>query len=220
MIKQNKTMNQSYSFKHLILAAAVSLGLGSAAFAGDGPTTTPAAGDLLGRNYAGVTYDYYDLGGGAPGVARGYTFEANIPVRSQLDFKVTHEFASAEAFGLTARSNTLYASAVGYAPDFAWGKPYIEAGAGWTWLGGVVDDDSFAYRVGLGAEFAVAPSITLTPFVNFQRATHFNASEVRPGLKAVYRLGESWGAVAKFEYVAARHDSDSRVFSLGVNYRF
>lgn len=215
-------MNTKITSKILILAAAVSLGLGSTAFAGGGPdAATPlAAGDLLGRNYAGVSYDYYDLGSGAPSVARGYTFEANIPVRANLDFKLTHEFAQAEAFGLKARNNTLYASAVGYASGYSWGKPYAEAGVGWTWLGGAADDDSFAYRVGTGAEFAVAPSITLTPFVNFQRATDFNASEVRPGLKVGFRLGDSWGATAKFEYVAARHASDSREFSLGVNYRF
>ncbi len=213
-------MKQHTTSKLLILAAAVSLGLGAAARAGDGPATTPVAGDLLGRNYAGVTFDYYDLGAGAPSLARGYTFEANLPVRSQLDFKLTHEFAKAEAFGLKARNNTLYASLVGYTADFAWGKPYVEAGAGWTWLGGSVRDDSFAFRVGTGAEFAVAPSLTLTPFVNFQRATHFNASEVRPGLKASFRLGDQWGVLAKFEYVSARHDTDSRQYSAGLNYRF
>lgn len=213
-------MKQKTNFKILSMAVACALGLGIAAFAGDGPATVSAAGDLLGRNYVGATFDYYDLGSGAPSLARGYTFEANLPVRAQLDFKLTHEFAKAETTGLTARNNTLYASLVGYTAQHAWGRPYVEAGAGWTWLGGTVDDDSFAFRVGVGAEFAVAPSITLTPFVNFQRATHFNASEVRPGLKAVMHLGDNWGAVAKFEYVSARHDTDSRQYSLGLNYRF
>jgi opacity protein-like surface antigen len=206
--------------KILILAAAFSLGLGTSARAGDGPSAPQPAGDLLGRNYAGVTYDYYDLGDGAPSVARGYTFEANIPVRAQLDFKLTHEYARAVSDGFKERDNTLYASAVGFAPGYTWGKPYVEAGAGWIWQSGTTRDDSFAFRVGTGAEFAVAPSITLTPFVNFQRATHFNVSEVRPGLKACFRLGDQWGAVAKFEYVAVRHDTDSRLFSLGANYRF
>src|SRR5262245_50394920 len=123
-------MNKKTTYKTLILAATVSLGLGSAGFAGEGPTTTasaapvtsnaatPTAGDLLGRRYAGLTFDYYDLGNGAPSVAHGYTFEANLPMISQLDFKLTHEYSEAEAFGQSARNNTTFASVVGYAPGY------------------------------------------------------------------------------------------------------
>ena len=214
-------MNQINSIKTLILAAAASLGLATAGCAGEGPNAAPTvvAGDLLGRNYAGVTFDYYDLKDGPPGVARGYTFEANIPVISKFDFKLTHEFAQAEAYGLKVRNNTLFASAVAYTPS-EYGTLYTEVGAGWSWLSGAAHDDSFAFRVGVGSEIAVAPSITLTPFVNFQRATGFNSSEIRPGVKATYRMADSWGLSAKAEYIAARHDSDSIEYSVGLNYRF
>lgn len=213
-------MNKQTSLKTLILAAAASLGLATVALAGGTPEAAVPGGDLLGRNYAAATFDYYDLDGGAPSVARGYTFEANIPVRAQVDFKLTHEFAQAEAFGLKVRNNTLFASGVVYAAANSFGKPYAEAGAGWSWLSGAAHDDSFAFRVGVGSEFAVAPSITLTPFVNFQRATEWNASEVHPGIKASYRMGDSWGLTAKAEYIAARHDSDAKEYSVGVSYRF
>lgn len=216
-------MKLHQSSKHLLLAAAAALGLATTALAGEGPdAAVPGAirGDLLGRNYAGVTYDYHDLEGGAPSVARGYTFEANLPVREHVDFKLTHEYVEAKAFGLKVRNNTLFASGVVYGTPGSFGLPYVEAGAGWSWLGGAADDDSFAYRVGVGSEFGVAPSITVTPFLNFQRATGFNSSELRPGVKATYRFADNWGLQGKVEYVAARHDSDATEYSLGVNYRF
>lgn len=221
-------MNKNVNMKTLILAAAASLGLTLSAYAGNANTQVPVpgaatAGDMLGRNSVTLTYDYYDLQDGPPSVARGYTFEANFAVRPQLDIKLVNEFAQAEAYGVKAHQTNLLASAVAYTTEYSWGKPYIEVGAGWTWLGAPANqsDDSFALRVGVGSEFQVSPSITLTPYVNLFRATHFNDTEYQTGVKATFRMGDAWALFAKAQYNDVYNNSNNTgEYSVGVNYRF
>jgi hypothetical protein len=95
--------------------------------------------------------------------------------------------------------------------------------AGWSWQdasGVSFNDDSFTYKLGVGTEFQVAPALTVAPFVNFARATGFDANQFELGAKASYRINREWGVTARAEYISARHATDSAEYSLGVNYHF
>jgi hypothetical protein len=216
---------QKTNLKLLFLAAAGSLGLAtgalaqSAAIAPPVPTTEPTAG-LLGKNYTAVSWNYVDFDGSAPSAARGLTATFNQPLNAMLDLQFNYDYLRAGAYGVHVSQHQFDGGVVAY-QTFDWGRPFVEAGAGWVWQrGGGYSDDSFAYRVGAGVEFQVAPRLSVSPFVTFRRAVSFNASEVDLGVKAAYRITRDWSLTAKAQYDAVRHDKDATEYSLGVAYHF
>ncbi|QYM79158.1 hypothetical protein K0B96_00655 [Horticoccus luteus] len=216
---------QKTNWKIFGLIAAGSLGLATGAFAQNAdlappvPTSELSAG-LLGKGYTAIGWNYVDLDGSSPSAARGLTAAFNQPLRAGLDLNVNYDWLRAGVQGVHLTQQQLEGGVTAY-QAYSWGKPFVEAGAGWVWArGGGASTDSFAFHVGSGVEFAVAPRLSVAPFVEFRRATGFNANQIDLGAKVAYRLTREWSAVAKVQYDAVRHDRDQREYSLGVAYHF
>jgi hypothetical protein len=222
-------MKQKINPKFLILAAAFSLGLATAASAQDPnvsmtppPRVDDSAASLLGQRYSGLTANYIDLRNHrSPNVARGLTFDYNQPLQPNLDLNASFAYTTADLVSgskLIQRDAEL--DAVAYTA-FAWGKPFALIGGGWSWVSADgYHDDSFNYKLGAGVEFQVAREVLLTPFVNFVRATHFNQNEMDYGVKAAFRLTSQWDLTAQAQYNALDDATDTLAYALGVNYRF
>ena len=219
-------MTHQTKLKSFILAAAVSLGLATGAFAQNASATASApakderSGGQLGAAFAGVSLDYLRLDDGPPSAARGFTFTVNQPLNAGFDAKFDYDYAKASAFGVSAHQETALASLVAFETS-NWGRSYVQVGAGYAWIrGGGVSDNSFEFLVGVGAEFQAARALTLTPYLNFVRQTGANESRYDLGMKATYRLTKEWDLTAKVQQDFVRHSSDATVFSLGVAYRY
>jgi outer membrane scaffolding protein for murein synthesis (MipA/OmpV family) len=214
-------MKQNINLKTFILAAAVSLGaVGASAQSTNVAVPTPESvpTGLLGSRYTEVAYNYSDLSGGEHADGVGLVF--NQPLRAGLDFTAGYNWAKADFSSFDVRVHDLQAGVRAFT-NLSWGRPYAEASAGWEWVKAAgIRDDSFAYKIGVGTEFQVAPSLVITPFVNFVRATSFNASEVELGAKATYRLNREWSLTVRAQYEAVRHDDDSAEYSIGAIYHF
>jgi opacity protein-like surface antigen len=214
-------MNQKTKLKFLISAAAVSLGLALSAAAQTADVAVPAAGwGLLGTNYSSLTYRYTDLDNGPPSALRGAGVEFNQAWQPGFDFTLGYDWARASAGSLRLTSQDLNAGVTAYT-KLEWGKPFVQALAGWEWRrGGGASDSSFAYTLGTGVEFQVAQAFVVTPYLNFVRATAFNRSEGDLGVKGTYLLNRQWSLTAGVEYQAISHAKDSTQYSLGVNYHY
>jgi hypothetical protein len=219
-------MKQNTTYKTLIAAAALSLGLASTALAQDANVAVPnpadeaPVGGLLGSRYTQVEYNYIDLDGFGPSHADGFGVTLNQPLRPNVDVFASYDWAEAEFAGNKFRVQDAEVGATIYS-GLEWGKPFATAAVGWQWQkAGVFKDDSFAFKVGVGSEFQVAPAIVVTPFVNFVRATGFNANEFELGAKATYRINGDWSVTARAQYEAVEHSDNSAEYSLGVNYHF
>jgi opacity protein-like surface antigen len=215
-------MKQNTCLKTFTLAAAITLGATiasaqSADVAVPVPTETATAG-LLGSRYTEVAYNYIDLSG--PEHADGFGLAFNQPLRANLDLTAGYNWAEADFGAVSARVHDAEIGVKAYTA-LSWGKPYAAAAVGWTWQKAAgYSEDSFTYKVGVGAEFQVAPAFTVTPFVNFVRATGFNASEVEIGARATYRLNSEWSLTARAQHEVVRHDDNSQEYSIGAIYRF
>jgi hypothetical protein len=205
-----------------MLAAAMTLGP-VAALAQNANVAVPtpeaaASAGLLGSRYSEVAYNYTDLPGSKH--ADGFGLNFNQPLRANLDFTAGYNWSKADFGAFDVKVQDLQAGVRGFT-TLSWGRPYAEASVGWEWAKAAgIHDDSFAYRVGVGAEFQVAPALVVTPFVNFVRATGFNASEVELGAKVTYRLNREWSLTARAQYEAVRHDRDSAEYSVGAIFHF
>jgi hypothetical protein len=215
-------MNKNITIKSLILAAAVSLGLSAASaqsanVAVPTPSETASSG-LLGSRYTEVSYKFIDLKGDDN--ANGFQIAYNQPLSAGFDFVASYDWAKADFGGFDAKVQDLEVGVKAFSV-LSWGKPYVLAATGWEWQkGGVFNDDSFTYKVGIGAEFQAAPAITVTPFVNFTRATSFNTNAVQYGVKAAYRLNSAWSLTARAQYNDIRHESNDTEYTIGALYRF
>jgi hypothetical protein len=219
-------MKQNTNIKTLIFAAAVSLGVATAASAqstatAPEPATREApAGGLLGSRYTGVEYDYLDFSGAGLDHAHGLAVNYNQPVSANFDFGLGYDWARAHDSGIAFTQQDLDVRGT-YYTSLGWGKPFALAAAGWDWAhGGGARDDSFVYKLGVGVEVPVAPAFTVAPFATFVRATNYNQSEFDFGVKAEYRVTREWGVMARAQYDVVRHDSDQAEYALGVNYHF
>lgn len=218
-------MKQNITTKTLILAAALSLGAIASASAQSANVAVPnpadpTVGGLIGSRYTQIEYNTIDLNGTGPNHADGFGVAFNQPLNANFDVSVNYDWARAKYGSIRLTDQVLEVAATAYT-TIAWGRPFVTAGAGWDWQkAGPYRDDSFVYRVGAGMEFLPAPKVAVTPFVNFVRATNFNASEVELGVKATYRITHDWSVTARAQYEAVRHDDDSAEYSLGVNYHF
>ena len=223
-------MKQKTTIKTYILAAAASLSFAAAAPAQTSAATTapadttaaaePTAAGLLGSRYTGVEYDYLDFTGTGPNHADGLALNYNQPVTSNFDFGLGYDWARAHNAGVAFTQQDLEVRGTLYT-NLEWGKPFALAAAGWDFAHAAgAKDNSFLYRLGVGVEFPTAWPLTVTPFVNFVRATGYNRSEADFGVKAEYRLTRAWGVMARAQYDAIRRASDQSEYALGVNYHF
>lgn len=219
-MKQNTTINS------LLIAAALSLGGIATVSAQDAnvavpnPADTTISGGLLGSRYTQVEYNYIDLTGPGANHADGFGVAFNQPLNANFDVALNYDWARAKAAGVRYKQQDVEAAATAYT-TLEWGRPFATVAAGWTWTKFAgLHDDSFQYRVGVGMEFLPVARIAVTPFVNFVRATAFNASEYEMGAKATYRINQSWSATVRAQYEAVRHAKDSAEYSIGVNYHF
>ena len=178
-------MNQKTKLVSLISAAAASLGLALSASAqtADAPASFGNGAALLGSGYTSVAYRYTDLDNGSPSALRGAILTFNQPLQAGLDFTLSYDWARASADPIRLTNQDLNAGVTAFS-KLEWGKPFVQALAGWEWRRGAgVSDSSFAYTLGTGVEFQVAQPFLLTPYVNFVRATGFNRSEFDLGVK-------------------------------------
>ena len=217
-------MNQKTKLVSLISAAAASLGLALSASAQTATAEVPASfgngAALLGSGYTSVAYRYTDLDNGPPSALRGAVLTFNQPLQAGLDFTLSYDWARASADPIRLTNQDLNAGVTAFS-KLEWGKPYVQALAGWEWRRGAgFTGNSFAYTLGTGMEFQAASELALTPYINFVRATHFSQNEVDYGVKATYRITRQWGVTAGYEYDAVQHAKDRNVYTLGVNYHY
>ena len=219
--KENN-MKQHTSLNTLILAAALTLGttIASAQSANVAvPTPGPAASSgLLGSRYTEVSYHYVDLSG--PAHADGVSLAFNQPLKPGFDLTANYSWAKADFDSFDAKVQDLDLGLKAYSV-LSWGRPYAAAAVGWEWVKAAgIREDSFVYKVGVGVELEVSPALTVTPFVNFVRATGFNASEVELGAKASYRLNNQWSVTTRAQYEFVRYDDNSAEYSVGAIFHF
>lgn len=207
--------------RHFLAAAALALGLASAATAQtvaatDTAPVTRSAG-LLGQTYASASLGYVDLDNTNVS-ARSYSLGLNQYVRDGVDSFLDYNYTRSERFANTRLTQhdlllgaRVYANASGV-------KPYAEAGVGWVWQkGGGGRDNSFAWAAGVGAEFTVAPATTVTPFVRYSDLTDGgNNDQWEYGVKANHWLTEK----VSLQGSISRDDDRNMFYRFGVNYRY
>ncbi|MDD3178929.1 MAG: outer membrane beta-barrel protein [Opitutaceae bacterium] len=220
-------MKQKILIKRLILAAAVALGLVSFASAQSANVSphnpaAPSAPGLLGQTYAGVTFDYLHLENGPPSAGRGFTFTYNQPLNYGFDATFDYQRMRSSAFGHDYTTHKLDTSLTAFTTNAPWGKPYITAGIGEEWRrGGGASDNSFTFLIGTGIEFRLVAPITLTPYMDFTRATQFSQNAWEYGMKASYQITDRCALLARIQYSDLTHSSHNTTeYSLGVNFRF
>ncbi|HWA86811.1 MAG TPA: hypothetical protein VG710_11355, partial [Opitutus sp.] len=175
---------------------------------------------LLGSRYTGVEYDYLDFTGAGPDHAHGVALNYNQPMTSNFDLGAGYGWARAHDSGVAFTQQDIDLRGTLYT-NLAWGKPFALAAAGWDFAHAAgAKDNSFVYRLGVGIELPASAAFTVTPFVNFVRATGYSRNECDFGVKAEYRVTREWGVMARAQYDAIRHDSDQAEYALGVNYHF
>ena len=210
------------SFRSLLLAAAVSLGLASLAGAADGASAASTA-KLLGTRYAGVSVGYVDISGTGFD-ARNYGVEYNHVLASNLDLRLEADYLRSEGLGGALLRGRHYSfrtlSAVGRThTDWRGAKVYAEAGAGHSWFKSPLDfdDSSWLWLAGVGAEIAVTQSLTLTPFLRYQDATNFSDGDaLNYGTRAHYALNARFGLTGEVK----RDDEKNVTYALGAALRF
>ncbi len=215
-------MNQNLSPKSLFLAATATLGLALSAHAGglDEPAltaTTPVGQGLLGQQYASLTYSYIDLD--APVHADSFAFGVNQPLNVGLDAVFGYDWAQTGVFaGDRLNTQSLTAGLRAFSNRFAWGKPYAEAGVGYAWQRGYgSSDNSFVWSVAAGAEFQLAPAVTVTPFIKYSDAPDLASGGTWTyGAKANYWVNSQWSVMAGVD----RDDDQNNSFTVGTNFRF
>ena len=211
-------MKTNTSFKLLTLALALGLGATARADSTLLPSEQPAAlpadsQGLLGQVYGTLTYSYINLDNTSTHLD-SYDFEINQPLSFGLDGFIGYNYAH----GSGLRSNTIDTGLRAFSTHYNWGKPYVEAGAGYTWVrASGAKDNSFVWEAAAGVEFQVAPRATVTPFVQYTDAPDLaGGSKTNFGAKANYWIDAQWSVTAGL----ARDDSYNTAFTVGTHFRF
>lgn len=224
-------MTQKITMKNLLFALAA-LGLAApvsaqtAADSASPPTPTaaaPAPGPgsgrgLLGQAYTSLGYSYDDLAHSSVSL-QGLRFEYNQPVTPGFDLKLGYTGARTPEFaGARDQQQSFDASAIAFIPETNWGRPYVDAGAGWIWTKNAgVDAHSFLYHLAAGVEYQLTSALSLTPYVAYLDApsvavvNHWNY-----GVKTNYWLTDQWGLGAGI----GRDNKQNMTYSARVNFRF
>ena len=105
-----------------------------------------------------------------------------------------------------------------FSTSYNWGKPYVEAGAGYAWVKYAgTKDNSFIWHVATGVEFQVKPRATVTPYVRYEDAPDLAGGDTwNFGVKGSYWIDSSWAVTAGIE----RDDEQNTAFTIGTNFRF
>lgn len=215
-------MKNVTSFKILILAAAVSLGLASASFAQSTVAAAPSPAEarptgLLGQNYVTLSYGFIDLDNTGVDASR-YTLSANESLREGLDSFLEYNYSRTDK--ISGSRPTQHDLAAGARAFLTAGgiKPFVEARVGWAWqkFAGA-SEDSFAWGLGVGAEFEVMPALTVTPFVRYEDMTKGSNNDTWVyGVKANYWVTHNVGILAGID----RDDDKNMTYTIGANIRF
>jgi hypothetical protein len=205
--------------KSLVISAALSLGIAASAQSGDvAPSITNDGQGLLGQTYAGLTYSYTDLRG-VSFHADTYGFNYNQALNSGLDGFLTYNYSQTGLVaGSRVKGQDVGAGLRAFSNSFAWGKPFIEAGAGYAWTKYAgVKDNSFYWEATTGVEFQVAAAFTVVPFVRYTDAPDLATDGAWDyGVRANYWVNSEWSVVAG----VARDDDKNMTYTLGTNFRF
>jgi opacity protein-like surface antigen len=221
---KDHTMKQKTKLGLTLLAGALALGLAAPAFAQDA-TTGPGSTDghswgLLGSSYTGAALTYDHVSSSSPSEWRGFAVDYNQPLAAGFDFNLNYNWQRADNYLVRLTQQDLLGGVTAFAP-LSWGKPYAQALAGWEWQDGAGhQDNSFVYVLGAGVEFQATSAWVVTPYVNFERATSFDRSEINPGVKTAYRFTRQWSVTASLEYEAVHHAKDGVGYTIGVNYHY
>ncbi len=213
-------MKQNTTLKTFILAAAASLGFAASAFAQE---AEPVTGGFLGTRYVAAEGNLYDLHNSVPSHASGFTVAYNQPFSANIDVGADYVWSRATSdVRYTEQEFNLNATAY---KAYSWGKPFATAAAGWVWdrattTAATAKDDSFAYKVGAGVEFAFEHA-TVTPYVNLARAVSYNANALQGGVKIAYHLTREVALTVRAQYdVTEGAVGNSLETAVGIAYRF
>ena len=214
--KPNRTMKQTIIIKSLFIAATL-LGVAAVVRAED-PLPPSGTMGLLGQTYAGLDYSYINLEH-SPKNAEGFGFQYNQSLNTGLDSILTYDWTQTGLIaGDRARQQTLGGALRAFSNSYSWGKPYVEAGIGYTWTKTAgVDDHSFVWDVAVGTEFQVAPKVTVTPYVQYLDAPDLATGNTwNFGVKANYWVNSQWAVTGGIR----ANDHHSTTFTVGTNFRF
>ena len=213
-------MKQTIIIKSLLIAGATLLGLAATSRAQD--AALPPAGKLglLGQTYAGLDYSYIDFHN-SPTNADAFGFQFNQALNSGLDGLLSYNWSQTGlVLGERARQQELGAGLRAFSTGYSWGKPYVEAGAGWTWFKYAgAHDNSFTWHGAVGVEFQVASKVTVTPYVKYEDAPGLDVDDKDTwnfGVKANYWVNTQWGVTGGINY----DDEHDTTYTVGTNFRF
>lgn len=210
-------MKQTIIIKSLLVATASLLGLVAAVRAQD-PVPPSGSLGLLGQTYAGLDYSYVDLHNSSTN-ADAFGFQYNQLLNSGLDGRLTYDWSQTGLIlGERARQQTIGGALRAFSTSYSWGKPYVEAGAGWTWVKFAGNhDNSFTYEVAVGSEFQVAPKTVVTPYIKYEDAPDLSGGGTwNFGVKANYWVTSQWAVTGGINY----DDDHDTVYTIGTNFRF
>jgi opacity protein-like surface antigen len=210
-------MKQTIIIKSLLIAGATLLGFAATSRAQDPVPATGKMG-LLGQTYAGLDYSYVDFDN-SPTNADSFGFQYNQALSAGLDGLLTYDWTQTGlVLGDRARQQTIGGALRAFSTSYSWGKPYVEAGGGWTWVKYAgIHDNSFTWEVAVGSEFQVAPKVTVTPYVRYEDAPDLSDSDTwNFGVKANYWVNTQWAVTAGINY----DDSHDTAYTVGTNFRF
>lgn len=224
---KNTASSMKMKTKTLGWAALALLATGSVALAQRVVTDNAPleAGDgLIGQNYSGLTFSYLHHVDGAPNVEHRYGFDSNMAVAPHFDARVSYDYTTASVLDTHLRQHDAMIGAVAYTPveALAGAKPFVSADVGWEWYKGTAAalknyDDSFAYRLGTGAELVLMRHWTATPYVAYEERPHFAGShEWDYGLNTTYRFRRGWSGTVG----AQIDDQHNLTYTVGVNQHF
>lgn len=207
-------MKTNYSISSLVLAATLVAGLGATTARADVDPSASLSDSvvgqgLLGQAYGTLTYSYIDLDS-VSSHGDDYHFALTQPLSFGLDGFLSYDFVDFDG----GHQNIVMAGLRPFSTRFNWGKPYLEAGAGYAWTSW---DNSFVWEVAAGAEFQVNPKTTVTPYVQYQDAPDLAGDGTwNFGAKANYWVNSQWSVTAGVEL----SDESDVGFTVGTNFRF
>jgi len=216
-------MKKSLLRKTLLLATALVLGLGVTARAQETAApakSAPAASNLslLGQTYGTLTYSYLNQDD-VSSHGDTYSFSVNQPLAFGLDGVLSYDYSrSGTLAGARVKQHVLAGALRAFSTAYNWGKPYVEAGAGYAWnrYAGT-RDNSFIWEIAAGAELQVTPQATLTPYVQYVEAPDLAGGGAwNFGAKASYWVDTQWAVTIG----VLRDDNHNTAFTVGTNFRF